>query len=265
MPIVVLFFQENGLTISDILILRALFSVAIIMIEVPSGYFADVMGRKICIIIGTILGFAGFVVYSLSTGFWEFLGAQLILGLAISFLSGSDRALIYDSLIEVDRTDEYKKIEGRMQSVGQVSEGVAGLMGGVLATISLRTPFYVQAGMMFFAIPVALSLVEPPRKKPGKDRSKSMLSIVKYALHENRQVKWLIYYGAVLFATTVTLAWLVQPFLKSINLGLIYFGVIWAGLHFSGGGFSLLADWWERSLGKKWALVSLIFLVLGAK
>jgi hypothetical protein len=42
MPIIVLFYQENGLSTQEIFLLKAIYSVAIIIIEIPSGYFADV-------------------------------------------------------------------------------------------------------------------------------------------------------------------------------------------------------------------------------
>ena len=66
MPIIVLFFQENGLSMMEILLLQSIFSIGIILFEIPSGYFSDVMGRKNTIIIACILGFIGFLIYSFS-------------------------------------------------------------------------------------------------------------------------------------------------------------------------------------------------------
>ncbi|MEA3378974.1 MAG: MFS transporter [Nanoarchaeota archaeon] len=99
MPIIVLFFQENGLSIKEVLLLQSFFSIGIILFEIPSGYFSDVIGRKTTIIFGCILEFIGFSVYSFSYGFIGFLIAELILGLGSSFLSGTDSAIIYDGLI----------------------------------------------------------------------------------------------------------------------------------------------------------------------
>jgi len=55
MPIVVLFFQDNGLSMTQIFLLNSIFSISIVLFEIPSGYFSDVMGRKKCLIIATIL------------------------------------------------------------------------------------------------------------------------------------------------------------------------------------------------------------------
>jgi len=45
MPIVVLFYNDNGLKQYDIFLLQGIYSIAIVLLEIPSGYFADVLGR----------------------------------------------------------------------------------------------------------------------------------------------------------------------------------------------------------------------------
>jgi len=76
MPIIVLFFQENGLSMKEVFLLQSIFSIGIILFEIPSGYFSDVIGRKKTIILGCIFGFLGFSIYSFSYGFLGFLIAE---------------------------------------------------------------------------------------------------------------------------------------------------------------------------------------------
>jgi MFS family permease len=264
MPIIVLFFQENGLSMCEVFILQSVFSIAIVVSEVPSGYLADIIGRKVSIVAGCILAFAGFGAYSLSYGFWGFLIAELLLGFSGSFISGADSAMIYDTLLEIGSEDEYKKIEGRMLSVGNFSEGVAGLVGGFLALVSLRTPFYFEAAVTFFSIPVAMSLVEPARHKLDNSEGsiKSILKIVKYSLHEHAEIRWLIIYSALVTVSTLTMVWFIQPYLKLVGLPLALFGVVWAALQFSVGIFSFYAHKIELFVGRKATLVSLIVLTV---
>ena len=68
MPIIWLFYAENGLSISDLFIIQGIYSVVIAIIEIPSGYLADIMGRKKAIVVGTFFGLVGMVIYSLSYG-----------------------------------------------------------------------------------------------------------------------------------------------------------------------------------------------------
>ena len=183
MPIIVLFYQENGLTMQDVFILQGVYSVAIVVLEIPSGYLADALGRKTTMIIGTTLGCAGFAIYSVSFGFWGFLLAEMTMGIGQSLISGADSAMLYDSLQAMGRRDQYLRLEGRMVSVGNFAEATAGILGGLLAEISLRTPFIAQTGVSFIGIPAAILLVEPFRQeKISKMRFRDILLIVQEAL-----------------------------------------------------------------------------------
>lgn len=234
MPIIVLFYRENGLEMQDVFLLQGVYSVAIVLLEIPSGYLADVLGRKQTLVIGSFLGFAGFGIYSLSFGFWGFLAAELTMGIGQSLISGADSAMLYDTLKAMNKKDQYLKQEGRMVSVGNFAEAAAGILGGLLANISLRTPFFAQTAVAFIGIPAALLLIEPIRQeKLTKMSFGDILSIVRYSLVENRQLKWNILFSAVIGATTLTMAWFVQPYFRHVGLSLTLFGVFWSLLNLS--------------------------------
>ncbi len=262
MPVIVLFYQKNGLSMKEVFILQSIFSLSIVLFEIPSGYLSDIIGRRLSITIGCALSVIGFGFYSISYGFTGFLIAELLLGLATSFVSGSDSALLYDTLLLFDKEDEYTKAEGRITSIGNFSEGLAAIAGGLLALISLRTPFYAETIIALLSVPVALSLYEPERKKYDNSDGNliGMLRIVKYSLHDHVEVKWFILYSSLISASTLTIVWFIQPFLKAAGLPLEFFGIVWAALQFSVGVFSLYAYRFEMLLGKKKSLVSLIVL-----
>jgi MFS family permease len=249
MPIVVLFYKDNGLEMRDIFILQAIYSVSIVVLEIPSGYLADVLGRKITLVIGTILGFLGFLTYSFSFGFIGFLIAEIILGLGQSLISGADSAMLYDSLLETGKKDKYIKFEGRMVSVGNFAEAIAGILGGLLATISLRYPYYAQTIVAFSGIPAALFLIEPIRnKKLINMKFSDILKIVKYALHDHKELKWNIIFSSVIGASTLTMAWFVQPYFEMVLLPVGLFGLLWTILNLSVGFSAMLAHKIELKL-----------------
>jgi len=249
MPIVVLFYKDNGLEMKDIFILQAIYSVSIVVLEIPSGYLADVLGRKITLVFGTILGFLGFITYSFSFGFVGFLIAEIILGLGQSLISGADSAMLYDSLLETGKKDKYIKFEGRMVSVGNFAEAIAGILGGLLATISLRYPYYAQTIVAFSGIPAALFLMEPIRnRKLIKMKFSDILKIVKYALHDHKELKWNIIFSSVIGASTLTMAWFVQPYFEMVLLPIGLFGVFWTILNLSVGFSAMLAHKIELKL-----------------
>lgn len=143
MPIVVLFFQDNGLSMTQIFLLNSIFSISIVVFEIPSWYFSDVLGRKKSLIIAAILGTLWIFSHSLSYWFWWFMFAEIIMALSLWFFSWTDSAIIYDTLLAIWKEKNYKKIEWKMEATWNFSEAIAWILGGLLATISLRTPFYV--------------------------------------------------------------------------------------------------------------------------
>lgn len=261
-PILVLFFQENGLSMKEIFLLQALFSLAIIVLEIPSGYFSDVFDRKISIVVGGSMAFLGFSIYSQSHGFWGFLLAEIVLGIGISFVSGADCAMLYDTLLEMGKQESYKKVEGKNIGIGLISESVASVMGGLLAISSLRLPLYCDALVSLFIIPVSFTLIEPKRKKiePGKIGLGGVFAVLKFSLHEHKQVKWLIIYSSVIGAATLTMVWFIQPYLTATHVPLELFGVVWASLLFVAAVFSWNAHRVEQFLGRKNSLLLMLVL-----
>ena len=77
MPVVALFYTENGLDEFDIYLLQAVYSISVAFLEIPSGYMADIIGRRTSLIIGSILGTLGFVVLSMSHSLPGFLAAAV--------------------------------------------------------------------------------------------------------------------------------------------------------------------------------------------
>jgi MFS family permease len=216
MSIIVLFFQENGLTLGEVFKLQALFSVVLIVLEIPSGYFSDAFGRRHSMIIGSFFVTVGFSLYSLVSGFWQFLVAEIILAIGVSFISGTDSALLYDTLLQSRRIGEYTKLEGRAIGLGLFTDCVASIIGGFLAIVSLRLPLFVDALVSGVAIPVAFMLVEPEVSDRSankveadnfwqiiflsfKKNSKNIWKAVKFALVEKKQVRWIIFFQPLLF------------------------------------------------------------------
>jgi len=232
MPIVVLFYESNGLEMKDIMLLQAVYSIVIVILEIPSGYLADVWGRKRTLILGAIMGTAGFAIYGISYGFKGFLIAEVILGIGQSCVSGADSAMLYDSLLEKNQAKKYTKFEGKITSLGNLAEAAASLVSILLVTISLRTPYYGQIVVAFFAVPAALTLREPSRHKVLVNRSfREILDISKFALFGSQLLRRNILFSAFTGCATLTMAWFAQKFFKFNDIDKVYFPILWAALN----------------------------------
>ncbi len=263
MPIVVLFYKSNGMTMQDIFTLQAVYSVTLMAFEIPTGYFADSAGRRTSILLGSLFGFGGYLIYSVSGGFWEFVVAETILGVGMSLVSGADSAMLYDSLVSSRVPEKYTRLEGRITSLGNFAEALAGITGGLLAAISLRTPYFFQAGVAFLAIPAALLLTEPPVHgrviKPGL---RDIGSIIVKVLHGDRKLFWNTMFSATTGVSTLTMAWFAQPFFIRSGLKITMFGVVWAVLNLSVGIAAMHAWRLESKMGPRRIVLLFTFLLI---
>jgi MFS family permease len=262
MPYIIPFYQENGLDMHQIMVLQAIYSVSIVVLEIPSGYIADVIGRRRTLILGVILGTIGMSIYSISYGFLGFLVAELILGFGQSFVSGADSALLYDSLLDNQKEKEYIKYEGRMVSIGNVAEAVAGIAGGLLALISLRTNYYVQTGVAFLSVPAAILLIEPGRHmRLGVFNFRTILNVVTDSLFINKELRTNIFLSAIIGTATLTMAWFAQPYFEFVELPLSLFGIMWTLLNLTVGFAAMLAYRVERRLGASFTVLVLALMI----
>jgi MFS family permease len=112
MPVIVLYWQSHGLGMKDIFILQVVFSIAVVVFEVPTGYFADTYGHRTSILIGCIAGTLGFFFYWGIPSYLGFIAAELTLALGTSFMSGARDALLFDTLEKEKQESLYIKLQG---------------------------------------------------------------------------------------------------------------------------------------------------------
>jgi len=269
MPIIVPFYMSNGLGMTQVFLLQAIYSISTVILEIPSGYFADAYGRKRSIVFGAMLGFLGNLMYCFSYEFTGFMIAEIIMGIGVSFISGSDSALLYDTLIARQEEDRYLRFEGFSISVGNFSEAFAGITGGALALISLRTPFYFQAVIGFIAVPASFFLVEPSYHKDKLKVSwNDITKVVKYALHGHKPLRNNMLFSSFIGASTLTMAWFVQPYFSAISLPTAWYGILWTALNACVGILSFQAYRLEKMMSQDFSnvlisvIVSLGYLIL---
>lgn len=264
MPIIVLFYEKNGLGLQDVFILKSVYSIAAVTLEIPSGYLADIWGKRNCLIMGCILYFGGYMCYSFTFTFEAFMFAEILLGIGQTLVSGADSALLYDTTVQYKKEQLYLRYEGRMTMIGNFAEAVAGIFGGFLAVYSLRLPFYAQAGIAFIGIPAAFALKEVSIKSSIQNPVNEILRIIRYSLITNKKLCYNIMYSGIIGAATLTMAWFVQPVLIKLETPTSLYGIIWTVLNLTVGLAAFYSDRVERFFGaNKMNTLILLFIVGG--
>lgn len=257
--IIIPFFEENNLTMFQIMLLQAAFGFCVTIFEIPSGYFADVYGRKNSMIVGLILAAIGTGVMSFSHTFWGFFVGEVIMGLGYSFVSGSDSALLYDTLVQTNQTKEYTKIEGRSYGIGNFSEAIAGVLGGGLALLSLRTPFYFRVLILLVAVYFAFLLVEPIRAKKvnANGTIANFKHIFKHIVTDRPKLGWWIVVSSFIACSSLIIAWMTQKLFGINNLGLFWYGILWGVLNLWVG----IVSWNAAQIEKRFSQFGVVVLV----
>lgn len=249
MPIIVLFYEKNGLTLQDIFLLKSIYSIVAVTLEIPSGYLADSWGKRNCLIAGGILFFGGYLTYSFTDTFMAFVLAEILLSAGQTFVNGTDSALLYSTVQHHQKEHLYMRYEGKLTMIGNFSEAIAGILGGLLAVYSLRFPFYGQALIAFSGIPAAFLLKEYGGEIKRKNAVSEIMKIVRYSLFTNKQLSYSILFSGIIGAATLTMAWFVQPILMQLNTPISFYGIIWTVLNLAVGIAAFYSDKIEERFG----------------
>lgn len=232
-PIFVPLLQGYGLSMSQVLQTQAIFALTIALCEVPSGYFADVWGRKRALVIGSILNGIGFLSLLWADTFFDFLVYEVILGVGLSLISGADLALLYDTEVYLEKTGERdgagaSKSLSRLISIEAAASGFAGIGASLLLIWSLDWIIWVQAVVGFIPLILGFLLVEPPSITPKNDHRENAWKIVELLVFGKPVVLWTAFAIAVFGLLSIYAFWIYQKYWELQNIPLENFGYIWA-------------------------------------
>lgn len=222
------FYVSIGLKSSDVFLIQAIFALTVAIFEVPSGYIADLIGRKKTLIISEIMAIIAFAIYSQANGFAAIAISEILLAISYSLYSGVKEALIYDSLLILEEQGSYQKKSGIAGSIGYFAEGVSCIVGGLLATISLRLPFYAQLVTTVMALIIIMTLIEPARKRPQEHHVENFKKAFFGIWMKDRRVLWSSLLFAVISSITFCSVWFSQILYQQRGLDVAWFGLLFA-------------------------------------
>ncbi len=262
MPVLVPFFQSHGLDMEAIYQLLTIFATTIVVLEVPSGYLSDLLGRKYTLVLAGLFQGTGFAVLAASDSFGGFVVFELCNAVSVSLFSGTDVALIYDTmaLLEEKRLSQ-PAILARKIFYSQVGETVAALIGGTLAAVSLALPATVNAVTAWLPFIVALSLHEPARPRMvAHQHLGNFKYICRTMFLESKLLRLIVLNYVSLGLASYIVVWAFQAYWKAIDVPLHLFGYLWAGYNLTVALTGRIAHRIERALGPVLVLVVMAWL-----
>ncbi len=213
-PISFLYLSRH-LDIGTVLELEAVYYLAVVAIEVPSGWISDRAGRVRTLRMSSLLMAAALGLFLLGDGDVAVLtAAQITLAAAFAFSSGTDIAFHADHLETEGTLSELGDREARFGRDSSLARLVGSLAGGSLALIDLR---------LVYAIALILALLEfvalgPARESTQEQSTQSLLPQVMESLRHLRNpvLGWTFAYMVVQLTTEHLPAQFTQPYLTEV-------------------------------------------------
>jgi MFS family permease len=233
-PVITLFWKDEiGMSLSDIMVLQAIFGATTVLLEFPSGYVADRLGYRSALITGAAFWLLGWIAYAMGTTFAAMVVAEVILGIGLAFTSGADSALLFVSLNADGHATHYGSWEGRVRAGAQVSEAVSSAIGGWLYTIAPRLPFWSQLPVALAGLGtvMATSEVAAARRRERIAHLARAWHIIRHALVRHLRLRSAMALSVALGISTYIAVWLIQPLMQLRGIPPAWFGPLWAGAH----------------------------------
>jgi predicted MFS family arabinose efflux permease len=244
-------YLNSHLSIERVLQLEAIYYLAVVVLEVPSGYLSDRVGRAPTLRISAAAAVVAYLLFLFGDSFLVFALAQIVFATFFAFLSGTEAAYHVDLLESLGRADEFAERQGRLLRRAFYVKAASALVGGFAGSFDLRAPYALSAIGALALFALLLFLREPPHHGPETPPFRQQLRSTTGRLAQPA-LAWICAY--VVVQTTLehvpfefAQPWLARLFGESgeavrntpIATGVLLAGVAWLGAVASGRAASL--------------------------
>lgn len=230
-----LFWEQRGMTIQMVIYTEIIYAVTIVLLEIPTGIIADRWSRKKMMVLNAVLGCLEFLILIFATEFWHFASVVFLAGVGRSASSGSENALLYDSLLLNDDAQSFEKCLGRLNFSDFSAAILAALCGSLLASrYGFELNYWISFVGMFVSLCLSLTLVEPDVKS-STEETIAIKEYVKTSLaffKKNPGICLVLLSGMVTGAALNFLDEFWQIYISKLGIPVLYFGLLSAGFMF---------------------------------
>ena len=159
-----LYFQQS-LSAAQAILLYAVYDLATTVLEVPSGWMSDRLGRRVTLIAAAASSVVACLLLAAGGAFWVFVAGQAALGTAAALTSGTDTAFLYESLDEAGQAHRVEQEELRAWRFGFSGLALSAVIGGAMSLWSFAVPFLASALASLVMLLIALRFTEPAHRR----------------------------------------------------------------------------------------------------
>lgn len=231
LPVLLLFYQAHGLSVSDFFLFQGLFSLTGLIMEIPAGYISDRFSRKSVLIFSYSLYLVRLLLFFIIPGYWTILLGEIAFGVSKAFFTGTTDRYIYDLLAQQGKSRLMLKNYGRFNFFMSAGTSVATLTGawlyqkeGFLFILGIEIVLNILAVSLLCFLPNIPIVSTPPQTL--SEKYKTVLGTVIKTL-KNPRLNVFILFAGLLIALTSLFSWSFQPLMKLFSFPVSLFGVVY--------------------------------------
>jgi MFS family permease len=251
----------GNMELTELYVCESVVLMLLTLLEVPSGAFADLVGRKTSIVIGSMLHFLSMVWFACMSSVFDVWCANILWAVGHSLTSGADSAFLFDSLKAFKREHDYKRVAGRAFSNCLMLSAFCGLSSGFLAEVHLRLPLLISLPGVLFSTVVTWFFVETGvRKKYSPKEQSAIMKMSVLFVANHLKIKWIICFTVLISVSAKLWFFTYNPYFELVSVELKYFGILFFFLNMVAWFFSRYAYVTDRYISERNILVGMIAL-----
>lgn len=212
---------------------------SVFFLEIPMGYVADKVGRKISLYLSSIANIFSLIFFIVSPTFVTLILAEFLFSLSETLMSGADIALIYDNLKYENREKEFDEFQRKSFFISSIALAIAFIIGSYIYSKNKKSVFLLSIIISIGLLYILRKIKEYPYRKEVEKKGK--LEILKEDFEnlkkESRILKKIVFYSAIIVSIFMGIYFYIFPIelnkftSDSLIYGMFYcIGVLFIGM-----------------------------------
>jgi len=222
LPVLLFFYQENGLTVGDFYLIQGLIVFFAFLFEIPAGYLGDIFPRKYILITAYSLFLARLFLWINFRGFEIILIGEFFYACSKACFDSVSSSFIYDILKKNNEETKMVKAYSNFNAAMYIGTGIAALLGAGLYEKFGSHVLLIAEFIIYSAAILLLSLL-PNAHRPTqailslRERLIKFWVATRYIL-KSTKYRFLVLFSGFMVGISHFFFWSFQPLMKNSGI-----------------------------------------------
>lgn len=263
-PVLLLFYNENGLNAGDLFFCQGLFYVFAILFDIPVGYFSNTKSRRNLMIFAFALFLGIWLLWLFFKGYYIIILGEILYALIKTIFDNVPSGYAYDYL--KTKNKQMEKYWGYSNFYMSFGIAAGSLLGAFLySKYGSSLILIAESVLMIICILLISSLpnIKPPKpeQKSFNDKLNEYISVTKN-ICTNKSIIYYILYSGLLNALSYLFALGFQPVMQNALFPVVLFGIIYFVNYFIKSCAGIVVGKWLKNIQIRLLILPLFILYL---